>query len=402
LFVRLSESGMATWGAFDATGRLVGRLGRGPLIDVQPALGNRRCTVLVSSTDVLTSQAELPVASQTRLRQIVPFSLEESLADDVESMVFSIGARLPSGATQVAAVAKERIDAWLLQLQAAGIVPSALCSEIDGVPDIPATLVLVIEGGRIAGRKPGQPPFALEGLELGQALDLVLSPKAGEDELKHIQVFVDEAARVVFAPELARLNERFASADVKLVSDVFPRLAATLAQRPGTNLLQGAYAPKSNWAALARPWRLAASLLAASIALVLLLSGAEYWQLRRTDAELTALLTTLCQRVVGDSTTSGCQREVRQRLGASTGTTNESFLTTLAAVATARDADTRVDALSYRNRALDLQLIAPNVPTLDEFSRELEQTRRFDVAIEATNQGDEGTEGRVRIVGVAP
>ena len=37
-------------------------------------------------------------------------------------------------------------------------------------------------------------------------------------------------------------------------------LAATLAQRPGTNLLQGAYAPKSNWSAMAKPWRLAASL----------------------------------------------------------------------------------------------------------------------------------------------
>jgi type II secretory pathway component PulL len=84
LFIRLSESGMATWGAFDATGRLVGRLGQGPLVHVQPALGNRRCTVLVSSIDVLTSQAELPAASQTRLRQIVPFSLEESLAEDVE------------------------------------------------------------------------------------------------------------------------------------------------------------------------------------------------------------------------------------------------------------------------------------------------------------------------------
>jgi hypothetical protein len=76
-------------------------------------------------------------------------------------------------------------------------------------------------------------------------------------------------------------------------------------------------------------------------------------------------------------------------------------LSTLAAVAVARDADTRIDALSYRNRAMDLQLIAPSVPKLDEFSRELEQTRRFDVEIEAANQSDDGTEGRVRIVGAA-
>jgi hypothetical protein len=93
---------------------------------------------------------------------------------------------------------------------------------------------------------------------------------------------------------------------------------------------------------------------------------------------------------------------VRQRLGAGASGSNENFLSTLAAVAAARDADTRVDALSYRNQAMNLQIIVPNVPKLDEFSRELEQTRRFDVEIEAANQSDDGTEGRVRIVGAAP
>ena len=76
------------------------------------------------------------------------------------------------------------------------------------------------------------------------------------------------------------LGAQFASADVKILNDgVFPFLAATLAQRPATNLLQGPYAPKSNWIALTKPWRLAASLVAASVALSLLLQGAEYWQL---------------------------------------------------------------------------------------------------------------------------
>ena len=84
-------------------------------------------------------------------------------------------------------------------------------------------------------------------------------------------------------------------------------------------MLQGEYAPKSNWLALAKPWRVAASLAAASIVLGLLLLGAEYWQLRRADAALDEIVGPACQRVVGDSSTSGCQREVRQRLGDNTG-----------------------------------------------------------------------------------
>jgi general secretion pathway protein L len=403
LFVRLSETGTATWAAFDATGHLVGSIGRGALGAVRAVLAGRRCTVLVNGIDVLNAQAELPAASQARLRQIAPFSLEESLADDLEHMAFAIGARLASGATQVAAVATERMDAWLAQLRAAGLVPYALCSEADGVPDIPNTLVLVIEGERIFGRKPGQPPFTFDGLTLRQALDIALAREGDEPELKHVRVFADEPGHAHYLHALTELDSEFASAELKVASDgVFPHLAATLAQRPGTNLLQGAYSPRSNWGAALRPWRMAAGLVAASVVLAFVLQGAQFLQLRRADAELTELVAGTCQRVVGDSSVSGCEREVQQRLGASTGATNEGFLSTLAAVAAARDADTRVEALSYRNRAMDLQLIAPSVANLAEFERALEQTTRFDVEIEAANPSDAGTEGRVRVVGAAP
>jgi type II secretion system protein L len=403
LFVRLSDAGTATWGAFDPAGRLVGGIGHGTLESAQTALAGRRCTALVKAVDVLTAEATLPAASQTRLRQIVPFSLEEFLADDVDQMVFAIGSRLPSGTTQVAAVAKERMDTWLGQLRSAGIAPHALCSEADGIPDTPATLVLIIEGERIVGRKPGQAPFVFEGLALGQVLSLVLTRKPDEPELHHVRVFTDAAGRARFAEDLAQLAGQFASADVKILHDgVFPHLAATLAQRAGTNLLQGRYAPRSNWLAMLKPWRLAASLVTASAVLWLVLQGAEYWQLRRTDAALGEVAASACLRAVGDPSVSVCQREVRQRLGASTGATTEDFLSTLAGIAAVRGADMRIDALSYRNRVMDLQLMMPSVSALDDFSRTLEQTRRFEVEIEAANQVDSGTEGRLRIVGATP
>jgi hypothetical protein len=84
-------------------------------------------------------------------------------------------------------------------------------------------------------------------------------------------------------------------------------------------------------------------------------------------------------------------------LGSGAGTSSEDFLSTLAAIAGVRDEDMRIDALSYRNRVMDLQLVVPSVVALDDFSRALEQTRRFDVDIEAANQRDSATEGRVRI-----
>ncbi len=81
----------------------------------------------------------------------------------------------------------------------AGIAPNAVCSEADGTPDIPATLVLIIEGERIVGRKPGQAPFVFEGMDLPQVLALVLARKPDEPELHHVRVFTDAAGRARFA-----------------------------------------------------------------------------------------------------------------------------------------------------------------------------------------------------------
>ena len=269
------------------------------------------------------------------------------------------------------------------------------------MPDVPGTLVVLIEGSRIYGRFAEHAPFVLEGLTLRQALNLVRSG-GGETERPHLLVYTEAAETERVRREVSALGEAFASVEIKVAANgVFPHLAATLAQRSGTNLLQGVYAPRSNWLAFVQPWRLAASLLIATLVLSLLAQGALYWQLRRADQALSDLVTSSCQRAVGDARQSACQREVQQRLGANAaGASGEDFLSTLAAVSTARDSAMHIDALSYRNRILDLQLLAASVPALDEFARGLEQTKRFDAEIQAANQKDNGIEGRVRVVGV--
>jgi general secretion pathway protein L len=403
LFVRLAEGDAdVTWAAFSADGRLATAVGRGPLAGAAAGAEARRAVVLVPALEVTTTQAELPSAGPARLRQILPFSLEDSLADDVEQLSFAIGARLPSGKVLVSVAATARIESWLAAARAAGLAPQALCAEADGVPDVPSTLVLMIEDARVYGRRPGEPPFVFEGLALRQILDLLRG--AGDPDaadLKHLLVYVDAPGRARYHAELVELGEALASIDVKLAPDgLFPHLAATLAQRPGTNLLQGAHAPKSNWAALTRPWRLAASLLVATVALALAGQGVDYWRLRRADGELTARLAEDCPRLVGARRPEACEVEVRERLRDAGATRGEGFLSTLAAIAVARPPGTRIDGLSYRNGTMDLQLVAPDLSALDEFTKQLQSTGRFNPVLESSSQKDTGTEGRMKINGI--
>lgn len=395
LFIRLGENGDAAWATFAPTGQVTSALSRGALADARAAADGRRVVVLVPGIDVLSTQAELPASSPARMRQIVPFALEDLLADDVEGLLFAVGARLGAAAAAVAVVSKVRLDGWLAELAAVGIVPQAVYSETEGVPDVPATLMLLLEGERVYARRPGQPPFVLEGVPLRQVVDLLRA--GGDEELKYAIAYADPDTRAHLQDEIGGLADEFESAEAKVAVDgLFPHFAATLAQRPGTNLLQGPYAPKSNWLELARPWRVAAALLGVALLLGIVLQGAEYWRLRGADKDLGDRLMTTCQQVVGTNRTSACDAEIQKRLH-NTGKNTETFLTTLEAIAAMRDPALRVDALTYRNRITNIQLIASDVGALDKFARDLEQTHRFAPKIESANQGNGGIEGRLQI-----
>jgi general secretion pathway protein L len=396
LFIRLAESGVAEWATFAPTGEITSALSRGAVADARAAAAGRRVVALVPGVDVLCTQAELPASSPARMRQIVPFSLEDSLADDIDGLLFAVGARLGPAAAAVAVVSKARLDGWLAELAGAGIVPQAVYSETEGVPDVSATVMLLLEGARCYARRPGHPPFVLDGVPLRQVVDL-LRVGAGE-EIRHAIAYADPDTSARCQNELAELADGFESAEAKVAVDgLFPHFAATLAQRAGTNLLQGAYAPKSNWLELARPWRSAASLFIAALALAIVLQGAQYWSLRRADTELGGRLASICQQIVGTNRASACDAEV-QKLKRASGANAETFLTTLEAIAAVRDPAMRIDALTYRNRITSLQVIAGDVGSIDQFARNLEQTHRFTPKIESANQNNSAVEGRLQIV----
>ncbi len=421
VFIRMVDrSAGAAWAVLDSAGHLSSSVSRGPLTAARAAVPGRRTVVLVPGTEAVAAQAVLPAAGQARLRQLVPYSLEDYLADDVEDLHFAIGPRLATGATAVTVVAHERLGHWLDELRAAGINPQVVCSEAEGVPEIPGTLCLVIEDDRIYGRRAGQAPFVFEGLGLTEALEVLgvirtlteeLSvedegpPDVSPPETAQLLIYADSAGHARFESELAGLAAEGLVYDVKVLADgAFPYFASTLAQRPAANLLQGAYAPRANWMAYVKPWRVAAGLLLAVSLLGVVSRGAEYLALRREANALQESVATACSRIVSAPRLSTCQAQVQQRLhdAGVRPATNAAFLPTLGAVAASRAADLRIDALSYRNRVMDLQLVAANVSALDDFARSLQDTRRYAAKIESTNNTDKGVEGRVQITGVNP
>src|SRR5271163_2773681 len=126
------------------------------------AAASGKVVALAPATQILLAEPELPPGSGLKLARAVPFALEEQLTEDVDQLNFAIGRRRPSGGTPVAVVSRAVLQGWLSALAGAGLDASAIYPDISLMPENPAQTVLWLEKGRLAVRRPGALPLAVE------------------------------------------------------------------------------------------------------------------------------------------------------------------------------------------------------------------------------------------------
>lgn len=391
------------WVVVDSDGRQTERRRSGALSEVHPTATGRRLIVLVPGSDVITTRVELPQVSKARQRQMLPFALEDQFAVDVATLHFAPGPRNEDDQLYVSVVAHELLKGWLERLTAANLEPAAIYADTDGVADTPATLNVIYENGAIFARRPGDAALSIEGLDLADAFSIIAGEPDDETTVQHALLCIDAEAHQANAAQIEALSSQFAGLDVKLLQeDALPLFAAKLINHPGANLLQGTYAPKSNWGAMMKPWRVAAVLGAALVATALLGTVIDYIQLQRNDSALTEALQVRCTEEFRTPDLRQCEAAVRQRLGAVNAGEggSEDFLATLASVAETTIEANTLRSVSFRNSVMDMQIVTPDVPALDAFSRRLDESGPYTVSVQSTNPQEDGTvESRIQIVG---
>ena len=113
----------------------------------RPRRGKQRSSrrLLVPGEDVLHLAATLPSGSDSRLAQLLPFALEEQVAEDIESQHFAVGPSLPDGTTAVDVVARARMDEWLALQAEWGVTVRRDPFRKRARPEVEGHLVLLID-----------------------------------------------------------------------------------------------------------------------------------------------------------------------------------------------------------------------------------------------------------------
>lgn len=378
-----------------------------PLSAVAGRCAGRQVTVLLPAQEIVCCIAQVPATSPARLRQMLPFSLEDDFACDIDQLHFAAGARSEGDAMAVSVIARDRLDAWIDALTNAAIEARGICSEADAVPDTPGSVTLFLEGRKILGRRPGGAPFCFEELTLSDLWGLLAAENDQSDDLRNVVLFIDRETREQRRDEIETWRQNAGEVNVMELADgCLPKLAAGLVFQSGTNLLQGDYAPRSNIRALARPWRAAASLAVFFLAFSVLGKGAEYFKLNSDRQQIDSEASAICAESYSSPQLSRCLVEMGRRLadyGQPISAGGEGFLTTLAAVAESLDSAMSIDGIGYRDGIMTLELITPNVGYLDNFDQRLTETGRFALDIQNTVPDSNGSlSSRVRIVSQTP
>jgi general secretion pathway protein L len=349
----------------------------------------------------------VPVRAGAKVREVVPFALEELLAEDVDTLHFAVGKRAPDSVrTPVAVVARSLMDGWLAALGEAGLTAEVVYAESDLLPINPGQAVAVLDGDSAVVRLTGHTPVTMPIDALAEALELVRPPPpemgtAPEHTGSGLVLYTGPVEWHQHSREVEALRDRFDGIKVQLLAD--GPLALYAQQLPGVaptgiNLLQGPYAPVSSLASHLKAWRIAAALLAGLVVLHAAGSAAELMTLKKAERRLDASITETFRETMHEQNATDARHRMEQRLvGAGDGALG-GLLPTLQALAQARGTagDTVIQALSFREGALELRVTAPNVEALDHMSQAL-RSNGWQADLTSGNPGKSGYEGRIEI-----
>ncbi|NNF52773.1 MAG: type II secretion system protein GspL [Gammaproteobacteria bacterium] len=407
LFIRISSglSSEISWITTDASGRRTGIERHGSLADAATKASSCKVVLIVPGTEVVNTQARVPLRGGSKLRQAIPYALEDQLAEDVEKLHFAIGKRTADGEYPVAVTARENMESWLGVLEEAGIRAQSVVADTSCVPVTPGGVTIIFENDACLLHGADGTDIVLEGMSIDQVLELSgvhVGDEASSSMPVNLYMSADDHEKHKNRVEF--LSGQFPGMNTRIMADgSIAHLASGMFSREAINLRQGDFASRSSPESTWKPWRLAAG-LAAAVFLVLI--GGEAVELavlkNREKALDESIATAFTEAFPGVTLRGDPANQMRSELAAlraAAGSGDSFFLEALAALAAATNGQTsgQLDSVGFRNGVLDLKIIVPSVEVLDRIRQSMESAGSFEVQLESANPSGNQVEGRIQL-----
>lgn len=359
-----SVSTTASWVPVDDSGRAMGSVQRGALEAAGAMAGGRRVVVVVPSESILLTRVTLPGVRGARLRQAVPFALEDRLIDDVEELHFAVGDRQGDD-IPVAVVDQRILQTWCDDLAEAGLDPAAITPDCLAIPFNEGQPAAVQHAGRVIFR---------DGVASGFA--------AAEQAFNGLQ---HARGGAVVEP-------------TPLSSDALLQMLLPQALSPPINLLQGGFARSSAHRESVARWRIPIGLGAAWAVLSLGLWVADYRAVVAEQRALQGEIAEMFQSLLPGEPMVDPRLQIQRRLGGG-GASSGEFLTMLAVLAEgmAVAGNAEIGSISYRQGSLEVSVTTQRAEQVEQLRERMTSEGNLAVSIESASGRGDRVEGRLLI-----
>ena len=313
--------------------------------------------VIVPGEDVLLTSVTLPKMSRPRLRQALPFALEEKLLADVTELHFALPTKIPSEDVPVAVVKKQKMTHWLMTLKHHQIHPHFLAPMIFFLPNEPWSILL--EENICTARTGKYSGFACEPNNLVAFLTAA-QEKPSQFKLYNFSQTFD-----------TKSIEQFITEEIKSDQHILELIGAWHTVDGPINLLQTYFHTKPQKSLFKNPWRLSGILTIFLISLFFLGAIASYFILQQASQASEKQIATIYKKHFPAATAIVAPRErMESKLKQGSGQQKNTLLLYMLSIL--GDGLTQVPQLKlenfdFRNHQLTATVMADSFDNLDQF-----------------------------------
>lgn len=353
----------------------------------------KKVVILAPAAPMLTSLATLPPTPASRMRQALPYALEEQFAEDVERLHFAMGKRDGEGKLPVVALERELMNRWQGLFGECELRPHVMLVEVLALPWAEGEWSLLLQEEETLLRTGAAQGYAIPMAQLVPWLSVGMQGPALPSRLR-----VYDARQ---ANDDAAWQEGLSGLEVacEKVDSPLAVLAQTDASA-GINLLQGDYSRKEQLGRLWRPWRATAAMLG----LWLLLQGGmaigNYLSLGSREEQLFTAIEQAYREAFPEArnvVNPRVQME-RQLAALQGGGSGGAFISLLAASGPVLKGIEGLELrnLRYRQDELELELELKDLGSLDRLRESLEQ-QNLAVDIRGATTRENKVESRIAL-----
>jgi general secretion pathway protein L len=406
LIIHLRDGANPQWMVCNPDGHVVVNPVSGELMQATSMATGRKVLVILPAGEALVTESDAPAKSAAKLAQVIPYALEERVADEIENLHFALGERdSVRGRVPVVVIERARIDARLAELRGAGLNPSAMYSAAQLLPAMPGQMIALLDGDSLTLRSADAPPLVMPALSIDDAFEMALASQSApipglESAAPGLLIYAGHDEWQAHQETVDAWRDRFTGVKVQLLPDgPLTLLASAAAAGDAVNLLQGTLAVSSPLEQGWRAWRVAAVLAGVLLCLHVGSRFFELYRLKNTEAALTTSIEEAFRSAMpGAQNATDARRRITQRLEEVRSGGGGALLPALAALAAARNAapSTTIEGINYRDGVLDLRVMAPDAASLDAIGQQL-RAANWQADIKDLTASGDSYRGRLQI-----